>query len=70
VLQQTSASDLHKLHGLTIITSREKRGQPLEEWKNILSNLSQCQVIVDESKSEREGDYFNSLRDNPAPMEI
>jgi serine/threonine protein kinase len=69
-LERTSPSVLQKLHGLIVYTYKEKSDQTRSEWKDILSNLSQCQVIDNELKSESEGDYFNALRDNPSPMEI
>lgn len=70
VLKRTSASDLRKLQGLTIITASDKTDRLTEGWTKILSNLSQCKVIDDEEKSESEGSYFDALAENPAPMEI
>jgi serine/threonine protein kinase len=69
-LEQTSPALLQRLHGLTIFTYKERSDKNRNDWKNLLSNLSQCNVIDDELKCESEGDYFSALRDNPSPMEI
>jgi serine/threonine protein kinase len=69
-LEKNSFTMLQKLHGLTILTYKDKAELDKDAWKNVLSNLSQCKVIDDEIKFDSEGDYFNSLRENPSPMEI